>query len=53
MLNTNTIYRYARPYSDKEEKIDSYPNYFYFTNFNIYIKYFNISKSLITLFNLI
>ena len=32
MLSTNTIYRYARPYSGKEELIDSYPNYFYFTN---------------------
>jgi|TARA_B100001971_G_C18183924_1_gene534428 hypothetical protein len=31
MINTNRIYRYSRPYSEKEKKIDGYHNYFYYT----------------------
>ena len=31
MINTNHIYRYSRPYSAKEEKIDGHENYFFHT----------------------
>ena len=31
IINTNRIYRYSRPYSEKEEMIDGYHNYFFFT----------------------
>lgn len=31
MIDTNTIYRYKRPYSSEEEIIDGYANYFFHT----------------------
>ena len=34
MINTNCVYRYSRPYSAKEEKIDGYENYFFHTYTN-------------------
>ena len=32
MIDTNTIYRYSRPYSSKEKIIGGYKNYFFYTN---------------------
>ena len=31
MIDTNTIYRYSRPYSEIEQYIQGYKNYFYYT----------------------
>tara|TARA_B100000315_G_scaffold110414_1_gene101251 strand:- start:110 stop:1390 length:1281 start_codon:yes stop_codon:yes gene_type:complete len=31
IIDTNTIYRYARPYSSSQNQIDGYKNFFYYT----------------------
>ena len=31
IIDTNTIYRYARPYSSRQNQIDGYKNFFYYT----------------------